>query len=366
MRARVGLWPTGLPSMVPRQRVGRMTVIRILTSVLLPAPFGPRSPKIDPAGTRMSMPLRAWIGPFLPLKVFATSWRSIAQSVELEEGGWLKEGDGGGLAGSVVICCVSSRAAEVTTARAYRMAQRWVGKLVGSLSGDDVEDVPVFGGLAGQVVFFFFFKPLEVEGFEELIEVFASVAEGAAAACPGIAVAEQLAREAAAGFDGSHDFLPECGELFGRAEGEGITGVQEVALGPSGGREVGHACAQAEGVFDIHLFKEQADAIGRLVVGDDAPIAAEEFGGVTAFAATDIDGEAWIGGGWFAVEAFEGVEECFARAFAADGCEVIVPVCVEREVLRLLRSRFVRRRLVLRHRLIPNVHEPAGLCRCVG
>ena len=42
-----------------RIRVGRITVIRILTSVDLPAPLGPSSPKISPRPTCISIPRSA-------------------------------------------------------------------------------------------------------------------------------------------------------------------------------------------------------------------------------------------------------------------------------------------------------------------
>ena len=43
--------PIGRPRIVPSARLGRMTVIMILTRVLLPAPLEPNSPKISPVRT---------------------------------------------------------------------------------------------------------------------------------------------------------------------------------------------------------------------------------------------------------------------------------------------------------------------------
>src|SRR5688572_12723759 len=43
---------------------GRISVARILTAVVLPAPFGPSSPHTAPAGTWRSKPSRALVFPY--------------------------------------------------------------------------------------------------------------------------------------------------------------------------------------------------------------------------------------------------------------------------------------------------------------
>ena len=55
--------PIGAPSTVPRAVVGRTTVITIFTSVLLPAPLGPSSPKISPSRTEIDTPRNACTRP---------------------------------------------------------------------------------------------------------------------------------------------------------------------------------------------------------------------------------------------------------------------------------------------------------------
>src|SRR4030095_10786300 len=47
------------------------------TAVVLPAPFGPSTPRIAPAGTRRSSPSRATVDP----NRFASPWASITASV---------------------------------------------------------------------------------------------------------------------------------------------------------------------------------------------------------------------------------------------------------------------------------------------
>src|SRR5438552_18918254 len=61
MRKRTDAGPrtTSWPSTSARPPSGRSTVARILTAVVLPAPFGPSSPKTVPTGTSKSMPLSA-------------------------------------------------------------------------------------------------------------------------------------------------------------------------------------------------------------------------------------------------------------------------------------------------------------------
>jgi hypothetical protein len=48
MRARVARSPSGAPSTRPVPDVGSTSASNILIAVVLPAPFGPRNPKISP------------------------------------------------------------------------------------------------------------------------------------------------------------------------------------------------------------------------------------------------------------------------------------------------------------------------------
>ncbi len=50
---------TSKPPTVARPEVGRASVVKILIVVLLPAPFGPKNPKIFPASTRKPIPWTA-------------------------------------------------------------------------------------------------------------------------------------------------------------------------------------------------------------------------------------------------------------------------------------------------------------------
>src|ERR1700721_760115 len=60
-RSETTSWPATLA--VPE--VGSARVHRILIVVDLPAPFGPRKPKVSPAATSKSMPRTASISPYL-------------------------------------------------------------------------------------------------------------------------------------------------------------------------------------------------------------------------------------------------------------------------------------------------------------
>ena len=62
-RTSAGWATTSIPATVPRPESGRARVVRIRTAVVLPAPFGPSSPRIVPAGTAKSTPARAWVSP---------------------------------------------------------------------------------------------------------------------------------------------------------------------------------------------------------------------------------------------------------------------------------------------------------------
>ena len=60
---RRGAAATSMPATVARPASGRASVVRMRTAVVLPAPFGPSSPRIDPAGTPKSTPASAWVSP---------------------------------------------------------------------------------------------------------------------------------------------------------------------------------------------------------------------------------------------------------------------------------------------------------------
>ena len=46
-----------------RPESGVARVVRIRTAVVLPAPLGPRTPRMEPAGTEKLTPARAWVSP---------------------------------------------------------------------------------------------------------------------------------------------------------------------------------------------------------------------------------------------------------------------------------------------------------------
>ena len=48
----------------PEYQSGRLRVVRMRTAVLLPAPFGPSTPRIAPLGTSRSSPLSATVEPY--------------------------------------------------------------------------------------------------------------------------------------------------------------------------------------------------------------------------------------------------------------------------------------------------------------
>src|SRR5215510_14877151 len=56
---------TSCPATLAVPEVGSARVHRILIVVDLPAPFGPRKPKVSPAETSQSMPRTASISPYL-------------------------------------------------------------------------------------------------------------------------------------------------------------------------------------------------------------------------------------------------------------------------------------------------------------
>ncbi len=54
---------TSKPATVPRPASGMASVVRTRTAVVFPAPLGPSSPRIVPAGTEKSTPASAWVSP---------------------------------------------------------------------------------------------------------------------------------------------------------------------------------------------------------------------------------------------------------------------------------------------------------------
>ena len=62
-RTSPGCFTTSTPATVARPASGRAIVVRMRTAVVLPAPFGPSSPRIVPAWTENDTPARAWVSP---------------------------------------------------------------------------------------------------------------------------------------------------------------------------------------------------------------------------------------------------------------------------------------------------------------
>ena len=63
MRRRVARSPTRWPRSQPSPEVGLSKPSSSLTAVVLPAPFGPRNPKISPRGTVIVSPASATVLP---------------------------------------------------------------------------------------------------------------------------------------------------------------------------------------------------------------------------------------------------------------------------------------------------------------
>ncbi len=93
------------------------------------------------------------------------------------------------------------------------------------------------GGFAGAVGFF---EVLDVEFAQELFDLRAGVEDlrrrhgggglDGGRDVPLVVDAEELAGEAAGGFEAGDDPTPECGEVVGVAEGEGERGIDEVRV----------------------------------------------------------------------------------------------------------------------------------------
>ena len=64
-RTSAGCDTTSTPATRAVPESGRARVVRIRTAVVLPAPFGPRSPSTVPAGTAKSTPPSASVSPYL-------------------------------------------------------------------------------------------------------------------------------------------------------------------------------------------------------------------------------------------------------------------------------------------------------------
>jgi hypothetical protein len=69
------------PAITAVPRVGWRLVERIRSVVVLPAPFGPRMPKISPARQLNDTPSTAFTPPPLPLNVLARSRTSMRGAV---------------------------------------------------------------------------------------------------------------------------------------------------------------------------------------------------------------------------------------------------------------------------------------------
>ena len=62
-RTSAGCLITSMPATVACPESGRARVVSTRTAVVLPAPFGPNSPRMVPEGTEMSTPASAWVEP---------------------------------------------------------------------------------------------------------------------------------------------------------------------------------------------------------------------------------------------------------------------------------------------------------------
>jgi hypothetical protein len=62
-RTRAASATTSYPATRAVPESGWARVVRMRTAVVLPAPFGPRTPRMEPAGTERSIPASACVGP---------------------------------------------------------------------------------------------------------------------------------------------------------------------------------------------------------------------------------------------------------------------------------------------------------------
>ncbi len=62
-RTELGSSTTSKPATEARPESGLARVVRIRTAVVLPAPLGPRTPRMEAAGTEKLTPARAWVFP---------------------------------------------------------------------------------------------------------------------------------------------------------------------------------------------------------------------------------------------------------------------------------------------------------------
>ena len=123
----------------------------------------------------------------------------------------------------------------------------------------------------------------------------------------------------------------------GRAEGQGEAGVDERC-----GRELqvlkGGLCEAQAGSHvggDVGACGEQLSGLGVTVYGEYGETVSQEFDGVAAFAAAEVDGERGFGRCGMGTASGKLAERCcqrFAWAFAGDGLEIARPVtmlCVD-------------------------------------
>src|ERR1700683_5770644 len=71
---------TSWPATRAQPASGRDRVVRMRRAVVLPAPFGPSTPRIDPAGTWRSMPASATVGPYRLVSLSASIIREVTSA----------------------------------------------------------------------------------------------------------------------------------------------------------------------------------------------------------------------------------------------------------------------------------------------
>lgn len=169
-----------------------------------------------------------------------------------------------------------------------------------------------------------FSKFLKKKALKEAVEVGAAVVRAVGDARPRIAVAEKLPREAPAGLDSRTNPSPEGRERAGLAEGKGETCVDKPCVGNPHLLERPEQGRKPVTVHKVVAGKQAFEGLGVAVDRGDAPAAAQKFGRVAPFAATEINGER--GGDALSFEVPQGGKQRVTRRLARHGGEVARPV----------------------------------------
>lgn len=147
----------------------------------------------------------------------------------------------------------------------------------------------MFGIVEGVLaVVFLFVEVLDVESGEQALGLGPRLVGAIGNVRPIVTVAEELTGEAAARLDDADDGCPQCREVLGRAEGEAEAGIHEPGPGKHEALERFVPDLEAVGVRQFPLA-EAAEGVGVPVDRDHTPASPEQFHGVAALTAPQID-----------------------------------------------------------------------------